>query len=144
MSPQPLKPDLFVNLCVQDVERSTEFFKALGFAFDPRFTNAFAACLIINERAHAMLLSEEHFKLFTPKPIVRAKESTEVLLALGQESKQAVVQLCEKAFEMGGRRYKEPDEHGSMFGWGFEDPDGHIWEVFWMNSAAVEDASIDH
>jgi predicted lactoylglutathione lyase len=136
-----LKPSVFLNLCVSDIDRSIEFYTQLGFNFDPRFTNAFAACLQINENTHALFLTEEHFKLFTPKKVANPQESTEVLIALSLPSKEDVIQLCEKAFCSGARRFKEPEEPGPMFGWGFEDLDGHLWDVFWMNPQALKDCS---
>ena len=142
MSLNEIQPGVVLNLCVHDVENSTEFFRKVGFDFDRRFTNAFASCMRINEKTQAMLLSEEHFKLFTPKEIADPRKTSEVLIAIQLSSKEEVISLCEKAFAAGGRKYKEADEHGTLFAWGFEDLDGHIWEAFWMNQQTIDDASI--
>jgi predicted lactoylglutathione lyase len=84
-----------------------------------------------------MLLVEPMFKTFTPKEIADATKTTEVLVALSMDSREAVDQMIEKAFAAGGRRYKDPQDHGFMYGWGFEDLDGHIWEYFWWDPAVA-------
>ncbi|MBZ0271355.1 VOC family protein [bacterium] len=129
---------IFVNLPVKDLARSVEFFTALGYAFNPQFTDENATCMIIAEDIYAMLLVEPFFKNFTPKPIADATATTEALVALSQDSREAVDEICNKAFAAGGRNYKAPQDHGFMYGWGFEDPDGHIWEHFWMDPAHVQ------
>jgi predicted lactoylglutathione lyase len=129
---------IFVNLPVKDLKRSVEFFTKLGYTFNPQFTDENATCMIIGENIFAMLLVEPFFKTFTTKPISDAKKSTEVLVALNQESPSEVRRICETAFAAGATRYKEIDDKGFMYGWGFEDPDGHIWEHFWMDPAAVQ------
>jgi hypothetical protein len=128
---------IFVNLPVQNLARSVEFFGKLGYRFDPRFTDENATCMIIGEDIHAMLLVEKRFQEFTPKPIADAKHSTEVLVGLSTDTREEVDRIVHTAFAAGGRRYKEPEDHGFMYGWGFEDLDGHIWEYFWMDPAAV-------
>jgi predicted lactoylglutathione lyase len=129
---------IFVNLPVQNLARSVEFFGKLGYRFDPRFTDENATCMIIGEDIHAMLLVEKRFQEFTPKPIADAKQTTEVLVALSLDTREEVDRLVKTAFAAGARRYKEPEDHGFMYGWGFEDLDGHIWEYFWMDPAAVK------
>ena len=121
---------VFINLCVADVEKSVGFFRELGFDFDEKYTNGVAGCLILQENVYVMLLCEEHFQIFTPKSIANPKNSTEMLLGFRLETREAVNQICERAFALGARRYKEPEEVSGMYGWGFEDPDGHIWECF--------------
>lgn len=128
---------IFVNLPVKDLNRSVEFFTRLGYRFNPQFTDENATCMIIGEDIFVMLLVEEFFKTFTPKPITDAKGSTEVLVGLSAESRDEVNRVVETAFAAGARRYKEPDDRGFMYGWGFEDPDGHIWEYIWMDPAAI-------
>jgi len=123
---------LFVNLPVKDLQRSIAFFTALGFRFDPRYTNDSATCLILGEGQFAMLLVEPFFQSFTDKPVADATQTTEVLVALSVASRAEVERLCQAAFAAGGRRYRDVQDHDFMFGWGFEDPDGHIWELFWM------------
>ncbi len=121
---------VFINICVANVEKSVAFFRELGFEFDEKYTNGVAGCLILQENVYVMLLCEEHFQIFTPKTIVKPKDSTELLLGIQLETREAVNALCERAFSLGARRYKEPEEVSGMYGWGFEDLDGHIWECF--------------
>ena len=129
---------IFVNLPVKDLDRSVAFFTRLGYTFNQQFTDDSATCMVISEDIFVMLLVEERFKTFTPKPIADAGAATEVLVSLSAESPDAVRRICEAAFAAGGRRYKEPEDHGFMYGWGFEDLDGHIWEYVWMDPAAVQ------
>ncbi len=129
---------MFVNLPVKDLPRSVEFFTALGYTFNPRFTDENATCMIIGEDSFVMLLVEPFFATFTDKAQADAKTSTEVLVALMVESRAEVDRLVETALSHGGRRYKEPQDLGFMYGWGFEDLDGHIWEYGWMDPAALE------
>jgi predicted lactoylglutathione lyase len=129
---------IFVNLPVKDLNRSVEFFTKLGYKFNPQFTDENATCMIVGEDSFVMLLVEEFFKTFTPKPVTDATSSTEVLVALSAESRDEVNRVVETAFAAGARRYKEPDDRGFMYGWGFEDLDGHIWEYVWMDPAAIQ------
>src|SRR5437763_1687663 len=124
---------MFVNLPVKDLKKSMEFFKQLGFTFNPQFTNDKGACMIISEENYSMLVSHEFFKTFTPKPIADATKTSEVLIAISCDSRQAVDDLVKKAVEAGGSLYKKPEDHGFMYGHGFQDLDGHIWEPFWMD-----------
>ncbi len=128
---------IFVNLPVQSLDRSVGFFSKLGYAFDPRFTDENATCMIIGGDIFAMLLVEPFFGTFTPKPIADAKKTTEVLVALSVESRGEVDRIVQTALAAGARRYKEPEDRGFMYGWGFEDLDGHIWEYFWMDPAGL-------
>jgi uncharacterized protein len=128
---------IFVNLAVKDLDKSTAFFKALGFSFNPQFTDKTAACMIISDDIYSMLLTHEKFAAFTKKPIADAHKSTEVLTALAVESKARVHELVDKAIRVGGKEAGEPQDYGFMFGRSFEDPDGHIWEIFWMDPAHV-------
>ena len=129
---------IFVNLPVQNLERSVVFFTKLGYRFNPQFTDENATCMIVGEDIFVMLLVEKYFKTFTPKPIADAKGSTEVLVALSLDSRQEVERIVRTALEAGGRRYAEPKDHGFMYQWGFEDLDGHIWEHFWMDPSFVQ------
>jgi uncharacterized protein len=128
---------IFVNLPVKNLDASMSFFKQLGFSFNPQFTDETATCMIISDDIFAMLLTEAKFQSFTPKPISNAKQSTEVLISLSCESREAVVAMVEKAVAAGGSTYAEPKDYGFMVQHGFEDLDGHIWEVFYMDPAAV-------
>lgn len=128
---------LFLNLPVQDLERSKAFFTKLGFKFNPQFTDEKAACLIINETTYAMLLDDGYFESFIDKPASDAKKGSEVLVALSANSRRDVDRLCKLAFASGGRRYGEPRDHGFMYQWGWEDPDGHIWEIAYMDPSGM-------
>lgn len=134
---------IFVNLPVKDLNRSVDFFTTLGYKFNPQFTDENATCMIIGEDIFVMLLVETFFKTFTPKPVADATRSTEVLVGLSADSRDAVNYMVETALAAGARRHKEPDDKGFMYGWGFEDPDGHIWEYFWMDPAAIQDSRED-
>lgn len=128
---------VFVNLAVKDLDKSKEFFAKLGFAFNAQFTNKNAACMVISEDNYAMLLVESFFKTFTKKEIVNAKKSTEVLVALSSESKEDVDKMLHNALAAGAKEANEPQDHGFMYGRSFEDLDGHIWEIFWMDPKAI-------
>ena len=129
---------IFVNLPIRDMQRSQAFFKALGFSFNPQFTNEQGACMVISEDIFAMLLVEPFFQTFTRKPIADARKSTEVLVCLSCESRAEVDDLTNKAVANGGRTFKPPQDHGFMYGRAFQDPDGHVWELMWMDPAAVK------
>ena len=128
---------IFVNLPAKDLPKTMEFFGKLGFAFNPQFTDATAACMVVSESIYAMLLTEEKFQGFTPKPISDARQSTEVLIALSLDSRQAVEAMVAQAVAAGGRTYAEPNDHGFMYQHGFEDLDGHIWELIYKDPSAV-------
>ena len=129
---------IFVNLPVRDLAKSMQFFSALGFTFNPQFTDDKAACMIISDKAFAMLLSEPFFRGFTSNDICDTSKATETLLALSCESRAEVDQLVRKALDNGGRHAKDPQDHGFMYGWSFYDPDGHHWEVMWMDPNQVQ------
>jgi uncharacterized protein len=128
---------IFVNLPVKDLARSQAFFKALGLSFNPRFTNEQGACLEIADNIYAMLLVEPFFQGFTQLPISDAKRQTEVLIALSCDSREEVADLVTRAVAAGGTTPNPPKDHGFMFQHGFADPDGHQWEVFWMDESAA-------
>ena len=128
---------IFVNLPIKNMERSQAFFRSLGFSFNPQFTNEQGACMVIAEEIYAMLLVEPFFQTFTKKPIHDAKKGTEVLVCLSCESRAEVDDLVRKALAAGGTAPNAPQDHGFMYGHGFEDLDGHLWEVMWMDPAAA-------
>ena len=128
---------IFVNLPVKDLQRSVRFFSALGFTFNPQFTDDTGTCMIVGDDIFVMLLTEAKFKGFTPKAICDATKSTEVLLCLSRDSRAAVEDTVRKAVAAGGRTYSEPQDHGFMYAHGFEDPDGHIWELVHMDMSAM-------
>ncbi|HEX6997868.1 MAG TPA: VOC family protein [Gammaproteobacteria bacterium] len=131
---------IFVNLPVRDLDASMRFFRALGFDFNPQFTDDTAACMVIAEDIYAMLLTHAKFGEFTPKPISDATQSTEVLIALSCESRERVDELVHKALAAGGSSYSDPRDYGFMYQHGFQDPDGHIWELVYMEPGAVPQA----
>lgn len=128
---------IFVNLPIKDMKRSQAFFRALGFDFNPQFTNEQGACMVVSEDIFVMLLVEPFFQGFTKKPIADAKKSTEVLTCLSCESRAEVDDLVKKALAAGGTAPNAPQDHGFMYSHGFEDPDGHVWELVWMDPAAA-------
>ena len=127
---------IFVNLPAKHLERSMKFFAELGFEFDPRFTDKTAACMIVSDDIFVMLLTEEKFKTFTPKEICNAGKCTEVLVCLTCEGREEVDETVRKAVAAGGRTYSEPKDYGFMYQHGFEDSDGHIWELIFMEPEA--------
>lgn len=127
---------IFVNLPVKNLNQSVEFFTQLGFTFNPEFTDETATCMIVAEDIFVMLLTEAKFKTFTPKEICDATKSTEVLVCLSLASRAEVDETVRKAVAAGGSTYNEPQDHGFMYGHGFQDLDGHIWELIYMEPSA--------
>ena len=129
---------IFVNLPIRDMARSQAFFRALGFDFNPQFTNEQGACLVVEKDSiYVMLLVEPFFATFTEKPGADARTATEVLVCLSCASREEVDALVRKAVAAGGRTYKAPQDHGFMYFHAFEDLDGHQWELMWMNPEAA-------
>lgn len=128
---------IFINLPVKDLQKTIAFFTKLGFSFNAQFTNEKATCMIINEEAYAMLLVEAFFKTFTPKTLADARQSTEVLLAFSTDSREKVDELMNTALEAGGSEVRAAQDLGFMYSRSFNDLDGHIWEIFWMDPNAV-------
>ena len=131
---------IFVNLPVKDLKKSMDFFTKLGFTFNTQFTDESAACVIISEDIYAMLLTESKFKTFTQKQICDATKSAEVLVCLSSGSRNDVNEMVRRAVAAGGTTYKEPEDHGFMYGHGFQDLDGHIWELAFMEPSAIKPA----
>lgn len=129
---------IFVNLPVKDLAKSMDFFKALGFSFNPQFSDETGACMVISDTIFAMLLSHEKFAGFSPKPIADTQKTTEVLIALSRDDRAAVDAIVKAALTAGGSTFNEPQDHGFMYGHAFRDLDGHVWEVFWMDPAAAK------
>jgi len=129
---------IFVNLPVSSLKKSMEFFTSLGFKFNAQFTDETAACMVVSDDIFVMLLTKPKFKSFTPKEICDATKSTEVLVCLSTESRQQVDELVRKAVAAGGKRHQEPQDHGFMYGHGFQDLDGHIWELAYMEPGAIK------
>ncbi|NBD13411.1 MULTISPECIES: VOC family protein [Corallococcus] len=129
---------IFVNLPVESLDRAVGFFTKLGYRFNAQFTNDNATCMVITEDIYAMLLVKPFFKSFIKKEIADAKKSTEVIIALTAESRAAVDALLEKALAAGAKESKEKMDQGFMYQRSFEDLDGHQWESFWMDPAAIQ------
>jgi uncharacterized protein len=130
--------EIFVNLPIRNMERSKAFFGALGFTFNPQFTNEQGACMVIEQGSiYAMLLVEPFFQTFTKKPVADASRSTEVLICLSCASRTEVDDLVKKALAAGGSAPNAPQDHGFMYGHGFQDPDGHLWELMYMDPNAT-------
>jgi uncharacterized protein len=130
---------IFVNLSTRDLDRAKEFHTQLGFTINPQFTDEKAACVVISDHIYAMILREEFFKTFIPgKEIADAAKNTEVLVALSVDSKEKANEIADKALAAGATKLREPEDHGFMYSRSFNDPDGHIWEVFWMDPGAIK------
>ncbi len=129
---------IFVNLPVKDLPASVDFFTKLGFQFNPRFTEEHAACMVVGEDAFVMLLVEPFFRGFTSKQVVDATTHTEAILAVSADRREDVDALVTTALAIGGRHAADPIADGPMYGWSFEDLDGHLWEVIHMDPVAVE------
>jgi len=127
---------MFVNLPVKDLKKSIGFFTKLGFTFNPQFSDETATCMIVSEDIFVVLLTHDKFKSFTPKAICDATKSTEVLVCQSCESRENVDDMVRKAVDAGGTTYNQPQGHGFMYGHGFQDLDGHIWELIYMRSSA--------
>ena len=137
-----MKPDasrkLFVNLPVRDLQRSVEFFGKLGFSFDPRFTDETATSMLVGEDAYVMLLVESRFADFTKKEIADPRAVTEAIMAFSADSREQVDELADAALAAGGSPANDPMDMGFMYGRSFHDPDGHLWELVWMDPSALE------
>ncbi len=129
---------LFVNLPVADLARSVEFFTALGFAFDATFTDESATCMLVGEDASVMLLLEKRFQDFTTKEIAPAATHTETILCVSAESRAEVDELVTTALAAGGTPSNDKMDQGFMYGWSFQDLDGHLWEVMHLDASALE------
>lgn len=132
-----MSTQIFVNLPVKDLDKSVEFFTKLGYEFNQQFTDENATCMLVGENIFVMLLVEKYFKTFTPKEICDTSKCAEVLVALSFESRAAVDEMVAKAIAAGGTTYNDPKDHSFMYQHGFQDLDGHIWEIFFMEESAI-------
>ncbi len=128
---------IFVNLPIENLKRSVDFFTALGFKFNAQFTDESSTCMLVGDNIFVMLLEHAKFSSFISKDIA-PKTSTEAILAFGCDSAEQVRSLTSKAIELGARQINPPQDLGFMFSWGFEDLDGHLWDLFWMNPEHVQ------
>lgn len=131
-----MSTQIYVNLPVKDLKRSIEFFTRLGFRFNPKFTDDQATCMVVDENIFVMLLVEAFFKTFTKKAICDARRATEVLVCLSCDSRHRVDDLVSKALAAGAKSHSESKDYGFMYQHGFEDLDGHIWELIHLQSVS--------
>jgi predicted lactoylglutathione lyase len=132
---------IFINLPVSDLARATAFYQAIGAAKNAQFSDETASCMVFSETIHVMLLTHDKFRQFTPKKIADARTSSEVLICISADSRDAVDEVVGKAQAAGGGADPGPkQDFGFMYGRSFEDPDGHIFELMWMDVAATTTA----
>ena len=124
---------IFVNLPVADLPAARAFYEAIGATNEPRFTDETAACMVFSETINVMLLTHDKFRQFTPKRVADAHATSEVLIALSADSREAVDEIADQALAAGGREAREKQDYGFMYSRSFEDLDGHIWEPMWMD-----------
>ncbi|WP_163990216.1 VOC family protein [Pyxidicoccus caerfyrddinensis] len=129
---------IFVNLPVQSLSRSVEFFKQLGYTFNAQFTNESGTCMVISENIYAMLLVKDFFKTFVTKEIADTSKVVGSIIALSADNRAAVDTLVDKALKAGATKTKEPTDYGFMYQRSFQDLDGHHWEIFWMDPKHVQ------
>lgn len=130
---------IFINFPVSDLPRAMKFYEAIGFTNNPQFTDETAACMVLTDVIHVMLLTHDKWQSFTNRPLASAG-SSEVMIAISCDSRDAVNQLLDKVAENGGTPDVNPtQDHGFMLNRSFADPDGHVWEPMWMDPAAVND-----
>ena len=128
---------IFINMPITNLVRTVEFFGQLGFTFNEQFTDEESTCMIIGENMYAMLCEHRKFKTFIKKEIA-APTTTEAIFSLSCDSPETVRSMAEKAFALGGKQINEAEDMGFMFSWAFEDLDGHLWDLFWMNPDHVQ------
>ena len=128
-----MSTQIFVNLPVKDLQKSVEFFGKLGYAFNPQFTDENATCMVIGDDIFAMLLVEPYFRTFIEKDVADAHKTAEVILALSAENREAVDALVAKALAAGATEPRPAQDYGFMYQRGYQDLDGHLWEVFHMS-----------
>ena len=129
---------IYVNLPVRDLDKTVDFFTKLGFTFNPQFTNKNATCMIINSNIYVMLLVERFFQTFTNKSICDTAKDTEVIIALTAKSREKVDEMVRMALEAGGTKPRPTQDHGWMYQRSFQDINGHLWEVIYMDEKALK------
>jgi len=133
---------IFVNLPVKDLAKSVDYWTRIGFGFNAQFTDDKATSMVISDDIYVMLLVEDRFKDFTAKELCNTATHTEAILALSADSREDVDALCDQALEAGGRPSQEPIDEGFMYGRSFQDIDGHLWEVIYMDPAALAEPAV--
>lgn len=133
---------IFVNLPVTDLAKSTAFYEAVGGTKNPMFSDDMSSCMVFSETIHAMLLTHAKYSMFTKRPIADARNTSAVLIATTVDTKEDVDRIVDRAAATGGKADPNPkQDHGFMYGRSYEDPDGHVWELFWMDPSAVPSGS---
>ncbi|MFD3166982.1 VOC family protein [Herpetosiphon sp. NSE202] len=134
-----MNTQVFINLAVQDLPKSIEFFKGLGYEQDLQMSDETASSIVISDTIYVMLLTHPKFKEFIPKNagISDARSATEVLVSLTMDSREAVDKMYDKALSLGATSFSEPIEMGAMYSRAIQDLDGHIWEFFYMDMNAA-------
>ena len=127
---------IFVNLPVTGLDRSIAFYEAIGASKDPRFSDATAAAMVLSETIHVMLLTHDKYRQFTAKEIADAHKTSAALICVSEDSRAAVDATVDKAIKAGAREARPAQDYGFMYGRSFDDPDGHGWEVMWMDVEA--------
>ncbi len=130
---------IFVNLPVTDLDRSIAFYQVIGATRNPQFSDETAACMVLSDTIHVMLLTHDKFRQFTPKPIADAHATSQVLLCISADSRAGVDEIAEAALNTGGHEAGKSQDYGFMYSRSFADPDGHIWEPMWMDVSAFAD-----
>ncbi len=128
---------VFINLPIADPVRSRTFFAGLGFGFNEQFSDDKAIAMVLSDHATVMMLRRDFFQTFTPRAVADASQTSEVLIAIARDSREAVDDIVRRAVELGGSIVRPPEDHGFMYGHAFADLDGHIWEPFWMNPESM-------
>lgn len=131
---------IFVNLPVKDLNRSVEFFTKLGFSFNPQFTDENATCMVVSDTIFVMLLVEKYFATFTPNEVCDATKQTEAIICLSSESRAKLDEMVRTAVEAGAKTPNEAKDHGFMYQHGFQDLDGHLWELVYMEQGQPDQA----
>ncbi|WP_028610810.1 VOC family protein [Paenibacillus harenae] len=129
---------IYVNLPVKDLNKSIEFYSKIGFEFNPQFTDENATCMVVGDNIFVMLLVEPFFQTFIKKEIADATRSAEVIVSISAESKEQVDEVVSKALAAGGKPSNETSDQGFMYTGSFQDTDGHLWEIIYMDQSAVE------
>ena len=129
---------IYVNVPVSDLTKSVDFFTKLGFEFNKEYTDENATCMIVSDTAFVMLLTNEFFKRFTKKELTDAASHTEAILAISAGSRAEVDEMVNTALAAGGQPSNDKMDEGFMYSWSFQDLDGHLWEVMYMDESAIQ------
>lgn len=132
-----METNIFINLPVKDIARSVTFFSQIGYKFNPKFSDKNAKCLIISDNIFVMLLEESFFKKFTRKEVADTSRTTEAIFTITTESREKVDDSMNKIIAAGGSEVMQPMDQGGMYSRSFQDPDGHLWEIFHMDLEKV-------